>query len=258
MSAVGPAVPVRPEPGGGELPRLSLRDIPCVLMYHAVADVSHDPNMLAVSPRRFAAQLDWLARLGLRGVAMSTLLAAMRAGRARGLVGITFDDGYVSVLENAVPELTRRGFTATVFVISGRLSGTNDWDDSTPWPLLSAAQVGELAAAGIEIGSHSASHAHLAGADAEVLTSEISGSKKRLSQIADAEIRGFAYPYGEMDEAARRAVRDAGYEYACAVSAPRAALGLMALPRIYVGEQDGFGRMTAKRLLFRHHTVLKD
>jgi peptidoglycan/xylan/chitin deacetylase (PgdA/CDA1 family) len=224
-------------------------------MYHAVADVSYDPNLLSVSPRRFAAQLAWLERLGLRGVSVGALVAAMRAGRARGLVGITFDDGYASVLENAVPELARRGFSATVFVISDRIGGKNEWDDGTPWPLLSAAQIGELAAAGMEIGSHSATHTRLAGAGPEVLRAEIGGSRERLSRITDAEIRGFAYPYGDMDAAARRAVRDAGYDYACAVSAPRDALGLMALPRAYAGEHDGLGRMTVKRLLYRRHTT---
>jgi peptidoglycan/xylan/chitin deacetylase (PgdA/CDA1 family) len=236
---------------------LSLGDIPLILMYHSVAAVDHDPNLLAVSPQRFAAQLSSLARLGLRGVSVGTLVAALRAGRARGLVGITFDDGYTSVLENAVPELVRRGFTATVFVISDRLAGTNDWDVGTPWPLLSATQVRELSAAGMEIGSHSATHTRLAGADAERLTAEVSGSRKQLTGVADAEIRGFAYPYGSMDAAARRAVRDAGYDYACAVSTPRAALGLMALPRAYVGQSDGAVRMAAKRLLYRRHIVVK-
>ena len=33
-------------------------------------------------------------------------------------LGITFDDGYTTVLANAVPELRRHGFTATVFVVS--------------------------------------------------------------------------------------------------------------------------------------------
>jgi peptidoglycan/xylan/chitin deacetylase (PgdA/CDA1 family) len=230
-------------------------DLPLILMYHAVADVGYDPNLLAVSPRRFAAQLAWLARLGLRGVAVGTLVAALRAGRARGLVGITFDDGYVSVLENALPELVRRGFTATIFVISDLLGGHNDWDSDTPWPLLSGAQLGELAAADMEIGSHSATHIRLADAVPGRLTAEVSGSRERLSRIAEAEVRGFAYPYGDMDAAARRAVRDAGYDYACAVRAPRDALGLMALPRVYVGQRDGPARMTAKRLLFRHIAV---
>ena len=94
-----------------------------------MADVANDPNQLCVTPGRFAEQLAALQRLGLRGVSVGTLVDAMRAGRQHGLVGITFDDGYVSVLEAAVPELQRRGFTATVFIISGRLGGTNEWDE---------------------------------------------------------------------------------------------------------------------------------
>jgi peptidoglycan/xylan/chitin deacetylase (PgdA/CDA1 family) len=242
-------------PGRLELARLGLRDIPLILMYHAVADISYDPNMVAVSPQRFAAQLAWLARHRLRGVAVGTLVAAMRAGRARGLVGITFDDGYTTVLANAVPELLRHGFTATVFVVSERVGGTNDWDDGTPWPLLSRSQISELAAVGLEIGSHGATHTRLAGEPADRLAAEVGGSRESLGRLADAEIRGFAYPYGDMDAAARRAVHDAGYDYACAVRTPRAALGLMALPRVYVGQRDGPGRMTAKRLLYRRHVV---
>lgn len=243
--------------GHRELPRLAPRDIPLILMYHAVADASYDPNLLSVSPRQFAGQMSWLARHRLRGVAVGTLIAALRAGRGRGLVGITFDDGYASVLENAVPELLSRGFTATVFVVADRIGGSNDWDEGTPWPLLSRSQVGELAAAGLEIGSHSATHARLAGATAGQLKAELNGSRESLSRLADAEVRGFAYPYGDMDAAARRAVRDAGYDYACAVRTSRAALGLMALPRIYVGQRDGPCRMTAKRLLFRRYIAMK-
>jgi len=133
-----------------------------ILMYHGVADVASDPYYLCVTPARFAEQMATLQRLGLRGVGISTLVDAMRAGRQRGLVGITFDDGYTSVLEAALPELKRHGFTASVYVISGRLGGTNEWDEGPAWPLLSASQVGELAAAGMEIGSHSASHVRLA------------------------------------------------------------------------------------------------
>lgn len=258
MSARDPAAPPGGAgPGALDVTKLALGDVPLILMYHAVADVSYDPNLVAVSPPRFAQQLAWLARRRLRGVAVGTLVDALRAGRARGLVGLTFDDGYTSVLENAVPELLRHGFTATVFMVSDRVGGSNDWDAGTPWPLLPASQIGELAAAGLEIGSHSATHSRLAGADPGLLKAEVAGSRERLSGLADAEIRGFAYPYGDMDAAARGAVRDAGYDYACAVSAPRAALGLMALPRLYVGQRDGPARMTAKGLLFRRHVTVK-
>lgn len=241
----------------GAMSKLGLGQVPMILMYHGVADVAEDPNQLCVTPSRFAAQMAALQRLGLRGVAIGTLVDAMRAGRQRGLVGITFDDGYVNVLEAALPELKCRGFTASVFIISGRLGGTNDWDDGPSWPLLSASQVGELAAAGMEIGSHSTTHLRLASLPASQLEAEVGGSRSSLGELVGAPVRGFAYPYGSMDAAARRAVRDAGYDYACAVQTPMAALGIMALPRIYVGQQDGAARMTAKRFLYRGYIAIK-
>ena len=60
-----------------------------------------------------------------------------------------------------------------------------------------------------------------------------------------------------MDAAARQAVRDAGYDWACAVQASVAELGFMALPRVYVGQRDDARRMTAKRLLFRGQIAVR-
>jgi peptidoglycan/xylan/chitin deacetylase (PgdA/CDA1 family) len=237
--------------------RLSLREVPMILMYHGVADVAEDPNLLCVTPGRFAEQMAWLQRHGLRGVGVGALADAMRAGTHRGLVGITFDDGYVNVLEAALPQLVSRGFTASVFIISGRLAATNEWDAGPSWPLLSASQVRELAAAGMEIGSHSATHTKLAGVGAAQLATEVSGSRAALAELVGAPIRGFAYPYGSMDAAARQAVSDAGYDYACAVETPRKELGLMALPRVYVGQSDSAGRLAAKRLLYRGYIAVK-
>lgn len=242
-----------PAPAG----RLAAYRVPMILMYHAVADAGTDPNQLCVTPTRFAEQMAALERLGLRGVGVGTLVSAIRAGRPRGLVGITFDDGYASVLEVALPELCRRGFTATVFVISDRLGGTNEWDEGPAWPLLSGRQVRELSAAGLEIGSHGATHVRLAGLEAGSLDAEVAGSRASLGGLLGAPVQGFAYPYGSMDEAARQAVRDAGYDYACAVQAPGGALEPMALPRIYVGQRDGAARLTAKRLLYRGYFAVK-
>jgi peptidoglycan/xylan/chitin deacetylase (PgdA/CDA1 family) len=237
--------------------QLRLRDTPMIFMYHGVADVAEDPNYLCVTPARFAEQMSWLAGHGLRGVSITTLVEAMRAGRQRGLVGLTFDDGYVSVLEAAVPVLQRHGFGATAYIISDRLGGTNEWDEGPSWPLLPASGVRELAAAGVEIGSHAATHLRLAGASPQQLTAEVGGSRSSLAGLLGTEIRGFAYPYGSMDAVARRAVRDAGYEHACAVEASTAEIGLMALPRMYIGQQDDAARMAAKRLLYRGRIALR-
>jgi peptidoglycan/xylan/chitin deacetylase (PgdA/CDA1 family) len=244
-SATGPPAPMR------------LRDTPMILMYHGIADVPEDPNQLCVSPARFAEQMTWLERSGLRGVSVATLRQAMAAGQAAGLVGITFDDGYTSVLDTAVPELARRGFGATAFIISDLVGKTNQWDAGPVWPLLDAAGVAQLAAAGIEIGSHSATHPHLAGLSARRQAAEASASRARLEDLLSAPVRGFAYPYGSMDGAARYAVGAAGYEYACAVEAPRSCLGPLALPRVYVGQRDSAARMTIKRRLLKGYVAVK-
>jgi peptidoglycan/xylan/chitin deacetylase (PgdA/CDA1 family) len=237
--------------------QLKLRETPMILMYHGVADVDEDPNQLCVSPGRFAEQMAWLARRGMRGVGIAALVEAMRDGRQRGLVGLTFDDGYTNVLETALPVLRRHGFGATAYIISDRLGSTNEWDEGPTWQLMTGDQVRELAAAGIEIGSHAATHMRLAGASPAQLTAEIADSRTSLGALLGTEIRGFAYPYGSMDAAARRAVRDAGYEHACAVEATTQEIGLMALPRIYVGQQDDAKRMAAKRLLYRRRIALR-
>jgi peptidoglycan/xylan/chitin deacetylase (PgdA/CDA1 family) len=243
-----------PDPAVG---RLGLSRVPMILMYHGVADVAEDPYHLCVTPGRFAEQMTWLKEKGLRGVGIGTLVDAMRAGRQRGMVGITFDDGYVNVLEAALPVLLQYGFTASMFIISGRLGGLNEWDEGPRWPLMSARQVGELAAAGMEIGSHSATHGRLVGVDSGQLEAEVSGSRASLAELLGVPVRGFAYPYGSMDAAARGAVRAAGYEYACAVETPRSELGWMALPRVYAGQQDSAGRLAVKRLLYKGYIAVK-
>ncbi len=241
--------------GGLDLSKLRLGRVPLILMYHSVEEVPKDPNRLSVTPSRFSEQMTWLAKRGFRGVSIETLVAAMRVGRERGLVGITFDDGYENVAKNALPELLSHGFTATMFIISGLLGKTNEWDGEPVWPLMSARQVTEVAAAGMEIGSHSATHVRLQGLDADRVKTEINDSRATLSELLGQPIRGFAYPFGSMDASVRQAVREAGYEYACSVQTPMAALGDMALPRFGVGQNDTPTRLAAKKIIFKGYTA---
>lgn len=237
--------------------RLALRHVPLIFMYHNVDEVSDDPDQLCVTPQRFAEQMSWLERRGLRGVGIAELVEAMRLGRHRRLVGLTFDDGYEAVAHNALPELTRRKFSASVYLVTSQLSGTNVWDPGLGWPLLSADSIEQLVAAGIEVGSHTTTHKPLAGATAAELVAEVTDSRAVVAELTGTEVAGFAYPYGSMDDAARAAVRAAGYRYACAVHTPPSHFGPLALPRVYVGQADAGARMDAKRLLYRPYVTIK-
>ena len=224
---------------------------PWVLMYHSVADCGDDPYLVTVSPGRLAAQLAWLRRQGLTGVGVGELLRARADGRGHGLVGLTFDDGYADFLTDAVPLLLRHGHRATVFVLPGRLGGSNAWDPDGPRkPLLTADGIRAVASAGMEIGSHGLVHTDLTSAGDTRLAAEAAGSRSLLARLTGRPPAGFCYPYGAVDSRAVHAVRSAGYAYACAV-APGALAGPFALPRTYVGDRDSPARLRIKRLLHR-------
>jgi peptidoglycan/xylan/chitin deacetylase (PgdA/CDA1 family) len=222
---------------------------PWVLMYHSVADCRDDPYLVTVSPRRLAEQLAWLRRCGITGVGVGELLRARAEGRGRGLVGLTFDDGYADFLTTAVPLLLRHGHRATVFVLPGRLGGTNAWDADGPRkPLLTAEGIRQAGSAGMEVGSHGLAHTDLTAVEDVRLAAEASGSRALLAELTGHAPEGFCYPYGAVDERAVRAVRSAGYAYACGV-APGALAGDFALARTYVGDRDSTARLRVKRLL---------
>ncbi|NVN53732.1 putative polysaccharide deacetylase [Mycolicibacterium hippocampi] len=226
-----------------------LTAIPMVWMYHSIALYSEDPYEVTMTPQRFEKQMRWLRRRGLRGVSMGELLQAKAAGRARRLVGLTFDDGYQDFLTTAMPLIQRFGFTATVFVLAGRLGGENEW--SRPGPakaLLTADEVGEIHKAGMEIGSHGLKHISLVGADDAQLRDEVVRSRAILADLLGWQVRGFCYPYGSLDARVVEAARTAGYDYSCAVR-PTQSIGRQAIPRTLVHEGDTALRLYAKHLV---------
>ncbi|MFE5634356.1 polysaccharide deacetylase family protein [Streptomyces sp. NPDC056543] len=236
-------------PRAAAIRRLLPQPPPWVVMYHSIADTTDDPYRVTVSPVRFARQLHWLSDRGLRGVSVRELLDARAAGRAKGLVGLTFDDGYADFADSALPLLRRHGFTATVYVLPGRIGGENAWDDDGPRkPLLTEDGIVAVAEAGMEIGSHGLRHVSLPTVDTATLAEETRRSRELLEEITGGPVHGFCYPYGHIDARAVRAVREAGYRYGCAVD-PGPLTCAHALPRVHIDEQDTPLRLAAKRLL---------
>ncbi|MHA7261745.1 polysaccharide deacetylase family protein [Arthrobacter sp. TMN-37] len=228
---------------------------PPVFMYHSVsASDSPDPHRLRVHPDRLDRHLRSLRRLGLRGVSLSELLRAQDQGRAGRLVGLTFDDGYSDYVEHALPVLQRHGMTSTLYAVAGRIGGSNEWDDGPRLTLMDADQLRMVAAAGQEIGSHTLTHPHLAGAGADLLAAEIGGSRKILQDLLQTDIRSFCYPYGEFDDAAADAVQAAGYDHGC-VTGDYEPGDRFTLPRCYVSPRDTPAHVGAR--MVRHWVRLR-
>jgi len=181
-----------------------------ILMYHkiAVPGVGAKIRSHYVHPVAFDRQLRLLKAMGYQSVNPGE--ATEKSARD---IAITFDDGYENFLTKALPSLTNNGFGATVFVVTDLLGQTDKWDDGAE-PLMTLAQVTECANAGIEIGSHTSTHADLTAVAPSVANEEILQSKELLV-AAGITNPGFCYPYGRHNEAVRKMVKSAGYPYAC-------------------------------------------
>ncbi|MFJ9814575.1 polysaccharide deacetylase family protein [Streptomyces sp. NPDC101151] len=247
-----PQQPTGPDLAPAERERPRRGPVAWVAIYHSVSDHPDDPYNVTVSPARLDRQLAWLHGRRLRGVSMQELLAARARGAERGLVGLTFDDGYADFVTAALPVLSRWQCGATVFVLPGRLGGENDWDPLGPRKrLLDADGIRRAAAAGIEIGSHGLTHVDLTRATPHDLRAEVHRSRTLLAELLDADVQGFCYPYGLVDARVMAAVREAGYGYACAVAPAPGLSGDLALPRLHIGRADIAVRLELKRLRAR-------
>lgn len=167
-----------------------------VLTYHAIGS---GPPPLFVDPGLLREQLDAVAASGARSLTISELADALRAGSVpEKAVALTFDDGAAAVASLVAPLLSERGLRATVYCVAGRLGGTSDWNRRryARFALVAERDLVELAAAGIEIGSHGLDHVSLRKAAPAVARREIVESKERLEHVIGLPVRSFAYPYG--------------------------------------------------------------
>ncbi len=239
-----------------------------ILMYHQVDQLSHPKEPMrgmVVSPDMFAAHMGLIKRLGFKGLSMRELLPYLQGKRhtRQKLVGITFDDGYLNNLTQAMPVLDAHGFTATCYMVSALIGKTNAWDHppGVPGkPLMNVAQARQWVTHGHDVGSHTRHHLDLSACDGESLTDELAGSRAELRLALGSDCaEHFCYPYGRYNPAALRAVQAAGYLSATTTQRARVttASALHELPRVLVSRTTG-RLMLAAKLLTRYEDRRRD
>jgi len=102
-----------------------------ILLYHRVADLETDPQLLSISPENFAEHLEYISE-HYTPISLSELGKAVKARKIpdKSIV-ITFDDGYADNFLNAKPLLEEYDVPATVFVASGYTGHDREfwWDE---------------------------------------------------------------------------------------------------------------------------------
>ena len=206
-----------------------------ILTYHSL-DCSG--SVVSVTPNEFANQMACLSERSIRGISLGEAIAFReRTGEwPDGAVVLTFDDGFANFYESAMPVLSRHGFTATVFIISGYMGGQNNWGPGPRGlgvlPILTWSRAAELARSGIEIGSHTQTHRDLRYCSATEAEHEMTVSRNEIAQHLGLQAQSFAYPYGGIDPVLRR-LAAGNFRASCTTELKRANSDpLEALPRV--------------------------
>lgn len=223
---------------------------PVVVMYHSITRTApSDP--FAVSKQAFSSQIGWLLDTGYDIVPLPALVQGLKAGdpAIRREAVITFDDGYLDFVEEALPVLEAFGVPATVFIITGMLGEEARFNEHSPDArLMDEDDLRYIRSRGIGLGSHTHSHANLPTLDAPTLRRELEDSRDALIGLGETFL-SLSYPWGKYSPREVLAARDAGYACALEVN-PRTAAGsdLYGISRFGVTkDQDtkAFSRMIA-------------
>jgi len=218
-----------------------LRPVP-ILMYHVISDPpAGAPYPELYVPRaRFAAQVGWLASHGWHAV---TLQAVFDSWRGAGTlpskpIVLSFDDGYLSQVRNAMPLLRARHWPGVLNLEVRNLRVV--WGIRPPG-------IRKLIGAGWEIDAHTINHPDLTRVDAARLREEVAGSRAEIRKRFHVPVNFFCYPSGRYDDAVVAAVKTAGYLGATTTDYGLARPDdLYTLARVRVNGTDGLSTFARK------------
>lgn len=173
-----------------------------ILTFHAIDDMR---SVLSFSPTLFGEAIVRLHENGYRSITLEELVECLnRRALPERAISITFDDGYQSVYETALPILRKHNMTATVFLMIGDGHVQTDRLPALKGrPMLSWNEIREMRQTGIEFGAHTLTHPRLPHLSPEKIAQEMRESKDVIEQHIGSKVNSFAYPFGAHDTTCR-------------------------------------------------------
>ncbi|MCF8030029.1 MAG: polysaccharide deacetylase family protein [Desulfohalobiaceae bacterium] len=184
--------------------------IPC-FVYHRFGDSRYPSTNIPLD--KFKAHLAYLREKEYTVLTLGQAMSCLRSEKDvpdRAVV-LTVDDGYATFLSEAMPLLREYGFQATLFVQTQNVgdSGYLGWDE-----------LRRLQAEGIEIGNHSASHAHFLNMKEERrlkrFRNDVQKAQGKFAFKLEEAPDLFSYPFGEYTPGMQEVIRDMGFTAATA------------------------------------------
>jgi peptidoglycan/xylan/chitin deacetylase (PgdA/CDA1 family) len=185
-----------------------------ILTYHSIGEDDY-----SIPAHVFESQMRYLAE-NARVVPLDELLGLHILPYDCATCAITFDDGYASVHEYALPILRRYRLSASLYVTTGIVGDRErQMSDSDPGllpslPMLTWPEIRDLQRGGFKLGTHLVHHLDLTALNREEAVAELKSSRNAVEQHTDTECVDFAYPWGYASKSCAEFLRDTGYRRA--------------------------------------------
>ncbi len=197
------------------------------LCYHEVT---------AQQQARFIRQLDLLEKY-----TKPVFADAARLSAQPNRVAITFDDGFASLLEQALPALSQRQMPVTLFIPSGCLGVRPAWlkpnHANSNEIIMTATQLQAFSSEQVLIGSHAMNHLKLTQLSAVQSQQELTTSRQELESLLGRPVQLLAFPYGYYNQAVLQQAAQAGY-LRCFAADPCVAESDFLMGRVTVSPDD--------------------
>jgi len=204
-----------------------------ILQYHHVS--KHTPASTSIAPQQFTQHLVLIERQGFQVLPLPEIIKSLKQGKgfSQKTLAITFDDGYLSIYENAFPELKKRKLPFTIFISPQAID--KQFGNSLSWQ-----QLQEMQQHGATIANHSYQHLHLLAKHNHETFKQWQQRIKRDIQLSNQRLNAeltitntlFAYPYGEFDQPLKALLKSMGYVAFAQQSGPvSSSSDMQALPR---------------------------
>ena len=175
-----------------------------VLAYHKIGEPADDwYTYNYISQQTFEEHLEYLKKSEWECLDIKSFLSGLDDDNnlPDRSVLLSFDDGYASTYEVALPLLQRYNFPAVVFVPTAFVGSYNSFDADLlveprelmcTWEQLSALENND-----VSVQSHGINHRHFSALRVEEQVAEIHDSKSIIESKIKNEVRLFSFPYGD-------------------------------------------------------------
>lgn len=179
-----------------------------IIFYHAIGN---DKSKLFVTRAAFERQMRYLSKRGYRSILPAELKNVSPKDK---VFLITFDDGFKSVHDVAWPILAKYGFKATVFIATDFIGQSSVYARSEAdrqFPLMSALEIKELAAANWCLANHCASHQNLTTLTPAEIKLEYNRALDALQSLGLGSYKDIvAYPFNRYNTTVVDILREQG------------------------------------------------